>query len=193
MAATCKLLLICGSLRSGSSNTAVLRTVQTMTLEGVTADMYQGLGSLPHFNPDDDEEGKPVHSAVADLRGQIKGADALLFSTPEYAGALPSSFKNLLDWTVGGRETHSKPVAWINASSLASPTGASDAYASLRKVLGYTGANIVEAACARIPIPRQAVGSDGLIHDPVLRQEIVAAVTALLGHCESGAGRSAAV
>ena len=34
------------------------------------------------------------------LRGTIHEADALLFSTPEYAGALPGSLKNLLDWTI---------------------------------------------------------------------------------------------
>ena len=177
--------MICGSLRSGSSNAAVLQTAQALTPDGVAANIYDELGSLPHFNPDDDEEGKPVHLAVADLRRQIRAADALLFSTPEYAGALPGSFKNLLDWTVGGGETYGKPVAWINASSLASPTGAADAHNSLRKVLGYTGADIVEAACVRIPIPRQAVADGGLIHDPVLRQKIAAAVAGLTGHVES--------
>jgi NAD(P)H-dependent FMN reductase len=41
---------------------------------------------------------------VADLRRQIEAADAVVFCTSEYAGALPGSFKNLLDWTVGGGE-----------------------------------------------------------------------------------------
>ena len=48
----------------------------------------------------------------------------MLFSTPEYAGALPGSFKNLLDWTVGGGETYGMPVGWVNVSGPASPTGA---------------------------------------------------------------------
>ena len=60
--------------------------------------------------------------------------------TPEYAGALPGSFKNLLDWTVGGGQTYGMPVAWINVSGAAAPTGGADAHDSLRKVLGYTGA-----------------------------------------------------
>lgn len=177
----CNILLICGSLRAGPSSAAVLKTVQVLAPDGVTADLYEELASLPHFNPDDDEEGGPVHAAVADLRGRIGAADALLFSTPEYAGALPGSFKNLLDWTVGGGETYGKLVAWINASTLASPSGAADAHASLRKVLGYTGAEIVEAACARIPIPRQAV-ADGHIHDLALRRELSAALDALISY-----------
>ena len=54
----------------------------------------------------------------------------MLFSTPEYAGALPGSFKNLLDWTVGDDQPGSmngKPVAWVNVS----PRGAEHAHESL--------------------------------------------------------------
>lgn len=57
--------------------------------------LYRGLSALPAFNPDDDHE--PVPVAVAELRGQISHADAVVFSTPEYAGTLPGSLKNLLD------------------------------------------------------------------------------------------------
>jgi NAD(P)H-dependent FMN reductase len=69
------------------------------------------------------------------------------------------------------------PVAWINASGL--PTGAADAHASLRKVLGYLSAEIVEEACAHVPVPRQAVGEDGLIADPQLRDAIARSLRAL--------------
>ncbi|MEC3977057.1 NADPH-dependent FMN reductase [Amycolatopsis sp. H20-H5] len=155
------ILLICGSLRAGSSNAAVVRTAATFD----DAQVYEGLGDLPHFNPDDDRE--PLHPAVALLRATIGEADAVLFCTPEYAGGLPGSFKNLLDWTVGGGEIYQKPVGWINASSVAAPTGGGDAHDSLRKVLTYAGTMIVEEACARIPIPREAV-SDGRVEDPEL-------------------------
>ena len=56
-------------------------------------------------------------------------------------------------------------MAWVNASGAAAQTGAADAHDSLRKVLGYVGAEIVEPACVRIPVTRQAVGADGLVHD----------------------------
>jgi chromate reductase len=114
---------------------------------------------------------------VAELRAQVDAADAVLFCTPEYAGALPGSFKNLLDWTVGGGEMYGKRVAWINASGL--PTGAADAHASLRKVLGYLSTEIVEEACVHIAVARQAVGDDGLIADPRLRARIAEALTTL--------------
>lgn len=71
-----------------------------------------------------------------------------------------------------------KPVAWINAS--ASPTGAENAHQSLRVVLGYVDANIIEAACRHIPVPRTAVGPDGLIVDPDLRRQVGDALNALV-------------
>lgn len=190
MGTTYTFLLICGSLRAGSTNAAVLHTARAVTPAGVTASIYEGLDRLPHFNPDDDRE--PLHPAVADLRRRIGAADALLFSTPEYAGGLPGSFKNLLDWTVGGGETYGKPVAWINASSTASPTNAADAHASLRKVLGYTGAEIVEAACVRIPVHRQDVYPDGDIRDPELRAQIAAAVAQLVDYVKNPGGETTA-
>ena len=176
-----QILLISGSLRSASTNTALLRTAAAVAPEGVTTVMYDGLDRLPHYNPDDDVE--PLDPAVADLRAGIGAADAVLFSTPEYAGALPGSFKNVLDWSVGGGEIYGKPVAWINASAYG-PTGAADAHDSLRKVLGYTGSDIVEAACVSIPIPRSAIGDDGLISDPALRDRIAQVLTTLAAHVD---------
>lgn len=177
-----RFLLVSGSLRSGSTNTAVLRTAQGVAPDGLTATLYGGMDGLPHFNPDDDLEGETVHSAVAELRAQIDAADALLLCTPEYAGALPGALKNLMEWTVGDAGTHRKPMAWINASGPAAPTGGADAHESLRKVLGYVDADIVDAACVRTPVTRDAVGLDGLIADPEVCKQIALALTALVDH-----------
>src|SRR5437764_14688772 len=100
------------------------------------------------------------------MRAAVTAADALLICTPEYAGALPGALKNLLEWTVGDGGTYRKPIGWINASGPSGPTGGADAHDSLRKVLGYVHADIVEESCIRIPLTRDAVGSDGTIADP---------------------------
>jgi chromate reductase len=90
-----RILLVSGSMRSGSSNAAVLRTLAALAPEGVETELYERLATLPHFNPDDDYD--LLDPAVVELRAAIAAAGAVLFSTPEYAGALPGSFKNLLD------------------------------------------------------------------------------------------------
>jgi NAD(P)H-dependent FMN reductase len=176
-----KLLLISGSLRAGSTNSATLRTAAALAPAGIETEIYDGMARLPHFNPDDDPtDGVELNPEVAALRAALAEADALLLSTPEYAGALPGSFKNLLDWTVGGGQMDEMPVAWINVSGKAAPSGGADAHDSLRKVLGYTGSRIVEAhPGVRLPLARTDVGEDGLITPPVARAAIVAAMTAL--------------
>ncbi len=62
-----QLLLISGSPRSESTNTAVLQTARVLAPDGVATVLCGGMGGLPHFNPDDDREGEPVHDAVAEL------------------------------------------------------------------------------------------------------------------------------
>ncbi len=104
------------------------------------------------------------------MRQQLADADGVLICTPEYAGALPAALKNLLEWTIGDGGTYDKPVAWINVSGVAAPTGGADAHTSLRKVLEYSGADIVEAACVRVPLSRQAIGANGLVEDPTARR-----------------------
>jgi chromate reductase, NAD(P)H dehydrogenase (quinone) len=180
-----RILLLPGSLRAGSTNAAVLRTAAAVAAPDVDTAFYEGAASLPHFNPDDDPDGGPVHGAVEELRTALRSADAVLICTPEYAGALPGSFKNVLEWTVGDASTYRKPVAWINASSIAAPTGGADAHDSLRKVLGFVGAEIVEDAVLRLPVPRAAVGPDGIITDPEIRSRVASAVAALAAHARN--------
>src|SRR5207247_532328 len=121
---------------------------------------------------------QPFHPAVAELRAAVRETDAVLFSTPEYAGALPGSFKNLLDWMIGDDKAGSiyeKPVAWINPSA----HGAVNAVGSLRTVLGYAHASTIDAACVDIPITQAAIGDDGLIADASIRATISGVLTTL--------------
>jgi chromate reductase len=172
----CVVLLVSGSLRSGSTNTAVLRTARTVAPPDVDCALYGGLSALPHFNPDHDDGALPP--TVAELRAEVHRADALVFCTPEYAGALPGSFKNLLEWLIGDDDTRSiygKPVAWINAS----PRGAAEAHDSLAKVLGYAHATVLDEVNAELPVTGPMIGSDGEIEDEVVRDQIRRVMAAL--------------
>jgi chromate reductase, NAD(P)H dehydrogenase (quinone) len=171
----CRILLVSGSTRGASTNSALLRTAAAGPPDGVVAELYAGMTDLPHFNPDDHHD--PLPPAVADLRTRIGTADAVLICTPEYVGALPGTFKNLLDWSVGGPEMYGKPVACVNAS--ASPTRAAHAHASLETVLRTIHADVVTEACAHIAVPRQTVGGDGLVAGPEVRSRIREVLTIL--------------
>ena len=180
-----RILLISGSLRSHSTHAAALRSAVAQGGVGVEAVLYGGMGELPHYNPDLDVEPQP--SAVAKLRDELASADAVLFSTPEYAGALPGSFKNLLDWAVGCPAMYGKPVAWVNVSSIASPTGAADAHQSLRKVLGYLNARIVEEACVRVPLSHGDVDSSGELKEAGNRARLAGVLVMLRDFCAGSA------
>jgi chromate reductase len=179
---TIRVLLVSGSLRSKSTNTAALRTAASLVIPGVEGVLYEGLSGLPHFNPDDDND--PLPFAVADLRSRIRTADAVVLSTPEYAGALPGSFKNLLDWTIGDDQSGSiyqKPVAWLNVSA----HGAINAHESLRKVLRYANAEVIEEACAEVSVTHPMVDDDGLIADEYVRSHVAALLETLAAHVRS--------
>jgi NAD(P)H-dependent FMN reductase len=131
---------------------------------------------LPAFNPDDDRD--LLHPEVQELRSAIHRADAIIFSTPEYAGSLPGSLKNLLDWTIGDDRAGSiyeKPVGWLNAS----PRGAEGAHRELLTVLSYAHARVIETACAEIPVTAHMIGSDGLVELGTSRPALEAVLSAL--------------
>jgi chromate reductase len=159
--------------------------VQALAPPDVQAVLYGGILGLPHFNPDDDAEGVEVPEPVAELRRELHGSDALLICTPEYAGAMPGVLKTLLEWTIGDASTYRKPVAWINASSPAAPTGGADAHESLAKVLRYAHADIVDAACVRIELTRNDVGESGLVENDAARAAMSNALAALVAHAAS--------
>lgn len=180
MADPVRLLLISGSTRAASTSTAALRTLCAVAPEGVRAALYQELAVLPAFVPDEDQR---PGAAVARLRRELAAAEAVLFCTPEYAGTLPGSLKNLLDWTVGSGELYGKPVAWIGVAQAGRGEGAQAALAS---VLGYVGALPVSPACVRLPVRRDALGADGLVADPAVRAGLRAVCEELVRHLRPG-------
>lgn len=115
---------------------------------------------------------------MVEFRTTIHAAHAILFSPPEYAGALPGPFVNLLDWTIGDDQPGSiyeKPVGWVNASV----RGASKAVESLRRILSFAHATVIEAACIEVPLTAAAVGTDGLVADRAVRSKLVTGLSAL--------------
>jgi chromate reductase, NAD(P)H dehydrogenase (quinone) len=74
------------------------------------------IGAMPLYNQDDEAAAPAAWTA---FRDEIKGADALLFITPEYNRSIPSALKNAID--VGSRPKGSsvwngKPAAVISLS-----------------------------------------------------------------------------
>jgi chromate reductase, NAD(P)H dehydrogenase (quinone) len=153
-----KIVAISGSLRAHSSNAALLHAAARVAPAGVEVVMYEGLATLPHFNPDFDVEGLEVPRPVQELRDLLIAAGAILISCPEYAHGVPGSFKNMLDWLVSTGELVGKPVALLNAS----PIGGEYAQAALVETLRTMDWRVVDEASRIVPfVGRRVVGEVG--------------------------------
>jgi chromate reductase len=109
------ILGIAGSLREQSFNRYLLRAAQELTPEGARMDIFE-LDGIPGFNQDD--EANPP-AKVADLKKQVRNADAILFVTPEYNYSVPGVLKNAIDWAsrpYGDSAWNGKPVALMGAT-----------------------------------------------------------------------------
>ncbi len=105
-----KIIAISGSLRTNSSNHAILQYFGSLVPEGIDYTIYDGLAQLPHFDPGPDND--QAHIRVTELRRILAEADGIIICSPEYAFGVPGSLKNLLDWTVGGGSLERKPLAF---------------------------------------------------------------------------------
>jgi chromate reductase len=154
------LLGLSGSLRAASSNTGLLQAAAALAPAGVTISISRMIPELPHFSPDLEAE---LPDAARVFRAEIAGADGLLISCPEYAHGVPGSFKNALDWLVGGPEFLNKPVAFLNVSSRGS-----FAMASLRETVGVMTGRISETGSITLPLMSGPVTRERIQSDPAL-------------------------
>lgn len=167
-----RILAISGSLRAASSNTAALQAAAILAPPGVELVLFDGLADLPHFNPDHDSD--PAQPAVREFRAQLRAADAVLISSPEYAHGVPGSLKNALDWVVGSGELVGRPVAVINTSPRAT-----HAQASLVETLTVMSANLVAGASVTVPLLGLKLDARGIAADAELAGALRASFAAL--------------
>jgi NAD(P)H-dependent FMN reductase len=171
-----RVLAISGSLSAASSNTALLRAAAGVAPAGVEVELYDGLGGLPHFNPDLDRDldDPRLPEAVRELRSRVGAADALLISSPEYAHGVPGSLKNALDWLVGGSEMPGMPVALVNASS-----HAVHAQAALAETLRTVSAALVPGSPFPVRVPGRSRSPEEVADSPETRDDLLAVLAAL--------------
>jgi NAD(P)H-dependent FMN reductase len=165
------ILALCGSLRAASLNLKTLRAAVRVAPSSARLTIHPSLGRLPLFNPDD-EAGDPA--PVAELRGEIVRADALVIASPEYAHGISAVIKNALDWMVGNESFMMKPVAVWNTSPRAY-----HAQAALRETLRTMTAVVVEEACIELPILGSGLDEDGIVSRPELAAALRSALASL--------------
>jgi chromate reductase, NAD(P)H dehydrogenase (quinone) len=108
--------VLVGSLRKASYNRKMALALAKLAPETLKLEIVE-IGDLPLYNEDVEAAGAPA--AWTRFRNEVKGADALLFVTPEYNRSVPGCLKNAID--VGSRPYGSsvfagKPGAIVSVS-----------------------------------------------------------------------------
>lgn len=183
------ILAIAGSLRRDSFNRRLLLAAGNAAPAGTRMTLWEDLAGVPGF--DEDAESEPTPPAVADLREQIRAADAVLFATPEYNGSIPGALKNALDWVSRPHATNAlrdMPVAVIGASP--SPRGAQRAQHDLRRVLAVIGADVLDVELAVASV-HQRFDQHGTLTDDTLGRQLRQALGRLVEHANPPTARLA--
>jgi len=109
------LLGISGSLRKDSFNRMLLREAARL---GSAASFTEADLRLPLYDGDL-EEAEGIPAPVQALADQIKAADAVVISSPEYNKGISGVLKNALDWVsrTEGAPWAGKPVAILSATA----------------------------------------------------------------------------
>jgi chromate reductase len=167
-----RVLAICGSLRAKSSNGALLDAAARLAPEGVRVERFDGIGALPHFNPDTDIE--PAPPAVARWRDALREADAIALSSPEYVHGVPGALKNALDWIVSSGELAGKALALIDTSRshFATP--------QLREILATMEARLVPEASITLHLWTNRVDADAILANEPAAGALRGAIAALV-------------
>jgi NAD(P)H-dependent FMN reductase len=148
---TTSVLVLVGSLRSGSTNRQIAHTALELAPEGLDLTIFDGLADLPFYNEDIDVEGSVPAAAVA-FREAVAAADAVLMITPEHNGTIPAVLKNAIDWSsrpFGGSSISAKPVAVVGAAF--GQYGGVWSHDEARKALGIAGARVLDDIRMAIP------------------------------------------
>lgn len=143
-----KILAVSGSVRRLSTNTALLRAMQTIAPHEITINIFDGIGDLPIFSPD--LEGSNLPNSVQSFMQMISDSDGLLICSPEYVRGIPGGLKNAIDWLVSGDQIVGKPVALAHASHRGN-----DMLAALRTVLSTVSSTFNENLFYQLPVMKE--------------------------------------
>ena len=170
-----RILVLVGSLRSGSDNLRLAEAAVKLAPSGVSVEIFDGLADVALYNEDIDQPG--VVAAADRLRSEVQSADALLLVTPEYNGTMSAALKNAIDWIsrpFGAGVISGKPVAVIGASH--GQYGGVWAHDDARKSARVAGANVLDDLKLSVPAGQTRFAS---VH-PVNDEEVAATMPEIL-------------
>ena len=133
------IVTICGSLRKGSYNHALLRALPPLAPGGMKFTESAPYDKIPFYNADD-QQASGFPDTVKAFADSIRSADGVIIASPEYNWTVPGALKNALDWVsrMPDQPFKEKPVAIQSASG--GPMGGSRMQYHMRQIMIYLNA-----------------------------------------------------
>ena len=161
-------VVMVGSLRKGSFNAAIARTLPALAPEGVTIEPLPSVGEFPLYNHDVQDNGfPPIVTATAEA---IRKADGVIIVTPEYNHSIPGVLKNAIDWISRSpnQPFAGKPIALESAST--GLYGGVRAQLHLRHVFVYLDGRLLNKPEVIVPQVNTKIDpATGELTDPATR------------------------
>ena len=136
---TLSIVTICGSLRNGSYNRALMKALPELAPATMTFAEAPAYDRIPFYNADD-QAASGFPNSVKTFADAIRSADGVIIVSPEYNWTVPGALKNALDWVsrMPDQPFKQKPVAIQSASG--GPMGGSRMQYHMRQILVYLSA-----------------------------------------------------
>lgn len=179
-----RILAFAGSLRKGSLNKKVVAAATEMARAAGADVTVVDLAEyrVPVYDGDLEEK-SGIPDNARKLKALMKAHDGFLISTPEYNGAIPGAFKNVIDWASRSEPGEAalacftgKTAAVMSASPGA--LGGIRSLAALRALLEHLGVLVIPQQVA-FSAAHEAFLDDGGIKDK-RRKDSVQAMTSRL-------------
>jgi chromate reductase len=171
-----KIAIVVGSLREGSINRKVARSICGFAADRLDCEIVE-IGGLPLYSQDQDAD--PPAASVR-FREQIAAADGILFCTPEYNRGVPGVLKNAID--VGSRPYGAsvwdkKPAAIVSASPGA--IGGFGANHQLRQACVFLNMPVMQQPEAYLGhVGEDSFDADGCLKEGPLKALVLSLATA---------------
>jgi chromate reductase len=176
------ILAISGSLRSGSSNTGLVRMAERIAAAepnlGLRIVTVDDVDSLPFYNADlEDPELTP--SSVRDWRARVDDCAGLFIASPEYNFGPPALLKNAIDWVSRPPGQHVLRHKAISLVSSSASTGGKHMTEQLTKILTLLGNTVIDSPEALFVKGAERIFSDGTTSDPAVEDVVRARLSGL--------------
>ena len=149
-----KILVVPGSLRSGSHNVrlAALVVKELVLAEAEVTRISLADYPLPLYDGDLEAKSGPPANALQ-LKRMFAAHQGVFIVTPEYNASVPPLVKNTIDWISRVRERGEAPLAVFKHRAFALGAASPGGFGGMRSLLALR--QVLEIGCGALVIPEQ--------------------------------------